>query len=150
MLETILGFALPREYRSFMALYNGANLFNNTIAIYGLGGNFSRSLCLDGQSAISIDEENQFYKALRTRDWSLGWRVVGSAVALQKSQLVIRASGETRFETSDGKVKTFASFFDALLQLIAVADRHFGCEGFCDESYDDLEAEYCAISSGAN
>lgn len=149
-ISEVLGFPLPKSYSSFMRLHNGATLFTNTIAIYGLNKEFTRSLKDEDQAAISLADRCRAFKAVSNIDWLQGWRPVGSAAASNLHQLMLDSTGAMKFRSASGRERCYGSFLELLDAVLSAWNGHFNCDGFADADYDNLEIAAEHLASPAN
>ena len=59
-LASLLTFAPPTDYAAFMNRCNGANLFDNALAIYGIISRLNRGLDIEDVQPISLADELRY------------------------------------------------------------------------------------------
>lgn len=146
-IEDLFGFSLPQEYADFLAFSNGSSLFQHTFSLFGCGGNFSRSLEAQDQAAVSLTDACMKYRVTNDADWLLGWRPVGSLVALSLYTIAINRAGIVMVQGKRHGSKNWPSFFLMLLECIELFDKHFNCDGIVGDDYTKLEGAIDMITA---
>lgn len=138
-LKEIFGFDVPIDYMRFMACFNGAVLFDNTFAIYGLGSERGRGLCLEDQKAISLMDEWE------CRNWGLcpenPWRPFAS-ISGHETLFHVEISPTDQVRISDGKKSVvLGRFSEALSRLAFILDQLSDEYGMKDKSKRAIDIE---------
>jgi hypothetical protein len=136
----MFGIPLPEDYVSFMSRCNGATLFDNSLFIYGVVTELSRSLSLEDQQPVSLAAE---LESSRWRhDPPYPWRPFGSVTGYEKLfELEIDASGRARMQCDGSPVRTANSVRDLIGALAACLDGLTDHRGFIDQSRKGMDAE---------
>jgi hypothetical protein len=143
-LERAFKYTPPEDYLNLMNCYNGMTLFDNTFSIYGLYTDFSRSLRLEDQRPISLQNE------IVSKNWLFGpensWRPIGSVSGYEKLfELEIDPSGRARLLCGEGVAKVSASFKELLFDVGSILDRLSNQEGMIDASKRSIDVEMGAF-----
>jgi len=149
-MHELFGYALPKDYVSFMKLHNGAHFFVGAISIYGWGRVLSRGTSLDERAAIFLDSMHREHRLLEGVDWSQSWRPIGGLVAKNRHRLALNSSAAVRLRTASGRGRTWQSFTQMLSDCIAAANTCFDCEGIRADGYANLEEAFEGLATPRN
>lgn len=141
-IEKILGFKTSDDYRGFMSSTDGALLFDNTLIVYGLRHNMSRSLRLEDQTSISLENEVN----LRRRIQRTSWLPIGSVSAATVTLLIEMQEGNyVRLGLDSFGYKEFSSFSMCLQVLMGVISNLSDSSGLKDNTGFELEREMLSL-----
>ena len=144
-LRARLGDRLPPDYEAFLLFANGADLFANTLFLYGYAEKVSRGLALEDQGPISLLFESETFAATAGERWDEEWARIGSMVGWDRRWYIeAHRSGRCALLDETGGMSHFSSFENLMERAVGRLESCFSCDGLIDDSCQELEA---AISS---
>src|SRR5688500_18409938 len=134
-LQHMSAMSLPPDYLEFMRWSGGADLFDNTLLLFGLRDNPSRSLALEEQGPLSLRWQLELLEQTGRWNEATSWQPTGSVVAATETYSIqICPQGTARIASKDGAAREFSSFSECVLTVALVLRELTGEEGLIDET----------------
>jgi hypothetical protein len=145
-LSYCLGFLPPPEWSELLKLTDGAILFDNTLAFYGIKSDLNRSLDLEKQVPYSLLLALDEWKERGDPEWV----PLGSLSAATLSfDLQCNQAGEVRLGASKVGYRRFPSIFVATENLCVLLESLTSDIGLIDDSGHELETNIFSLLRGS-
>jgi hypothetical protein len=138
--------SLPDDYVRFMSWADGATLYDNTLALFGIRDDNSRSVALEDAAAISLPARLHLLRQMGRWDQTRRWQPIGSlACATETFDIEISPSGHCRVADGHGAAREFPDFSECLLSLIGLLSNLSNANGLMDDSGFQVQQEIGAL-----